>query len=423
VKLHLKHALYGVVKCTIQVILTFKETKSVTKDLASNPRKLHSLELFVGAGGLALGTAKAGFDQVAVIDSHTIACETLRLNKQNGVPYVRDWEIMEFDISKLFFEKYVGVDLVSGGPPCQPFSHAGKRNGRADEREMFPHFIRAVRECQPKVFVIENVRGLVGPSFVDYFSYLIHQLRFPLETRKKGEKWTEHRSRLERLYTGGKESGPHYQVIWQSLNAADFGVGQRRDRVFIIGVRSDLGIEYSFPIPTHTREALWYDQWVTQEYWDRHRISKKRRPALALNIKNRLEELKERPSTKPWRTVRDVIGDLPKIAIGRTSHKVMNHFLNPGARVYAGHDGSILDAPAKTIKAGQNGVPGGENMVRLDDGTVRYFSVRECARLQAFPDAWEFNGSWCSCMRQIGNAVPVTLAQAAVAPLVAALSI
>jgi DNA (cytosine-5)-methyltransferase 1 len=80
-----------------------------------------------------------------------------------------------------------------------------------------------------------------------------------------------------------------------------------------------------------------------------------------------------------------------------------------------------MDAPAKTIKAGHNGVPGGENMIRLDEGSVRYFSVRECARLQAFPDDWFFDGSWCGCMRQVGNAVPVTLGEVVAAPLAKAL--
>ena len=113
---------------------------------------------------------------------------------------------------------------------------------------------------------------------------------------------------------------------------------------------------------------------------------------------------------QPWRTVRDAISDLPKIAVGNTSSKVANHFLNPGARSYPGHNGSPLDEPAKTLKAGDHGVPGGENTLRLEDGSVRYFSVRECARLQTFPDDWILEGSWTESMRQLGNAVPLELA-------------
>jgi DNA (cytosine-5)-methyltransferase 1 len=102
--------------------------------------------------------------------------------------------------------------------------------------------------------------------------------------------------------------------------------------------------------------------------------------------------------------------------------KIANHFLNPGARSYAGHTGSPLDEPAKTLKAGDHGVPGGENTLRLEDGSVRYFSVRECARLQTFPDEWIVEGSWTEAMRQLGNAVPARLAQAVAAELARVMS-
>lgn len=378
------------------------------------------MELCVGAGGLALGVARAGFSQLAVVDQHSPSCDTLRNNKKRGVPYVCDWTVHEADISEMDFRAYSGIDLLSGGPPCQPFSTAGKRRGRSDSREMFPHFIRAVRETTPKAFLIENVKGLNDKAFFNYFNYLQHQLRFPDLQRAKGEKWTVHKARLERLYTSGG-GDLQYKVVAAVLNAANFGVGQRRERVFIVGIRADLGIEYSFPLPSHTRDALLVDQWVTGEYWERHRISRRRRPEIPDVLKNVVARLDRDQPASPWRTVRDVIEGLPRIGIGRTSHKVLNHFLNPGARTYDGHAGSSLDAPAKTIKAGRNGVPGGENMVRLDDGNVRYFSVRECARLQAFPDEWGFDGSWCACMRQIGNAVPVTLGEVVAAPLIAAL--
>lgn len=379
---------------------------------------LRSLELCVGTGGLALGIARAGFDKATVIDNDEEVCETLRQNRDNKTPYVRDWHIIEDDIDDLDFSEYAGIDLLSGGPPCQPFSRGGKRDGRADEREMFPHFIRAVRECTPRAFIIENVKGLRDPSFFDYFNYIVLQLKFPHARRSKGQKWTEHRARLERIETSGKYDGPRYNVISQVLNAADFGVAQRRERVFIVGVSDDLGMEYNFPLPTNSRESLMSDQWVTGEYWKRHNVPKRlrpERPPYLKEIESKL--LEEAKSTAAWRTVRDAISDLPSPGIGRTSHKVLNHFLNPGARLYEGHAGSRMDSVAKTIKAGHHGVPGGENMVRLDDGRVRYFSVRECARLQSFPDDWEFCGSWCGCMRQIGNAVPVTLAEIVAVPL------
>lgn len=382
---------------------------------------LSALELCVGAGGLALAAAQAGFDRITAIDVHGPACETLRKNKSAGVKHVKDWTITEADIRDIDFKAHAGVDLLSGGPPCQPFSFGGKRHGRKDEREMFPEFIRAVRESKPKAFVIENVKGLLCRATLPYFNYIIQQLQLPDHTREKREKWKEHRARLEGLYTSGKGEGTQYRVIYQVLNGASYGVPQRRERVFIVGVRADLGLKYNFPLATHSAESLWHDMWVTGEYWERHGVSKAARPNAPAGVLDRLQKFDASDQTKPWRTVRDAIQGLPFVGLGRTCHTFHNHFFNDGARVYKGHDGSSLDAPAKTIKAGRNGVPGGENMVRLDDGSVRYFTVRECARLQTFPDEWVFEGSWCGCMRQIGNAVPVTLGEVVAAPLAASL--
>lgn len=397
-------------------------TESARTQLANkrDEPSLRAVELCVGAGGLALGVSGAGVTETTVIDNDRNACQTLRQNKVNRAAHTHNWTIVEADIGELDFSRYAEPDILVGGPPCQPFSRGGKRNGRTDEREMFPHFIRAVRECAPKALIIENVKGLRDRSFFYYFCYIMLQLQFPEAERRKGEKWREHRARLERIATNGEYAGTQYKIIWQVLNAADFGVAQRRERVFIVGVRADLGIEYSFPLPTHSREGLIVDQWLTGDYWKRHGIPKRLQPKYPDPLRKVLRRSEEK-SVAPWRTVRDAISDLPNIGIGRTSHQISNHFLNPGARLYKGHIGSTLDSVAKTIKAGLHGVPGGENTVRLDDGSVRYFSVRECARLQSFPDYWNFYGSWCGCMRQVGNAVPVALAQAVAAPLIAAL--
>jgi DNA (cytosine-5)-methyltransferase 1 len=110
----------------------------------------------------------------------------------------------------------------------------------------------------------------------------------------------------------------------------------------------------------------------------------------------------------PWQTVRDAIGNLPD---PQSSHEIEDHLFHDGARIYPGHTDSMLDAPAKTIKAGDHGVPGGENMIRFPDGMVRYLTVLEAKRLQTFSDDFVIKGVWGEAMRQIGNAVPIRLAE------------
>ncbi len=378
---------------------------------------MKSVELFVGAGGLALGTARAGFEHEAVIEWDGNACDTLRRNKADGVEHVRDWRIIEGNVAEYNFRQHEGeADCVIGGPPCQPFSLGGRHRGRDDQRDMFPQAVRAVREIMPKAFIFENVKGLLRQSFANYYSYIIRQLEYPTVTRKGDEEWTDHLARLEKIKTSGRKPKElHYNVVFQLLNAADYGVPQCRERVLIVGIRSDLGVEFNFPQATHSYDALLYDKWVSGEYWERHRIPKRQRPAVPRRVRRRVERLGPLTAMmleQPWLTVRDAISDLPRIGIGQTSRKIANHFYNPGARSYPGHNGSPWDEPAKTLKAGDHGVPGGENTLRYDEeGNVRYFSVRECARLQTFPDEWTFEGSWTESMRQLGNAVPVQLAE------------
>ncbi len=376
---------------------------------------MKSIELFAGAGGLALATANAGFHHKAVLEWNPNACATLRYNQSNGLPQLRGASILECDISEVDFTEYKGnIDLVSGGPPCQPFSIGGKHVGMDDSRNMFPHAIRAVREIAPKAFIFENVKGLLRDSFSNYYQYIVHQLTYPEVTRKGDEEWTDHFARLEKAVTKGNKNCLKYNVIFQLFNAADFGVPQHRHRVLIVGIRSDLKLQYSFPQKTHAYEALLYDKWVSGEYWDRHKIPAKKRPSFPVQLTSSIEKLRSLFSgmlLPAWRTVRDAIADLPEIAPGESCSKFANHFCNAGARSYAGHTGSPCDEPAKALKAGDHGVPGGENTLRLDDGTVRYFSVRECARIQTFPDNWTFQGSWTESMRQLGNAVPVQMCE------------
>ncbi len=221
-------------------------------------------------------------------------------------------------------------------------------------------------------------------------------------------------SRLEKHQTSGKISGLKYNIVARVLNAANYGVPQHRERVFIVGFRSDQNRGWSFPRETHTLDDLLYEQWVSGEYWERHCIPPKSRPNPQKKYLNRINKLGQvmLPGIKgkPWHTVRDAIWGLPDPR-SKESSRFFNHTFQDGAKVYPGHTGSLLDLPAKTLKAGDHGVPGGENMMVMPDGSVRYFTVRESARLQTFPDGYRFHGSWTETMRQLGNAVPVSLAR------------
>lgn len=373
---------------------------------------MRSVELFAGAGGLAMGMGRAGFDHAAVIEWDHDSCETFRFNQRNHAHDVECWPLFEGDARAFDYGAIGGeVMVVSGGPPCQPFSLGGKHRGHMDERDMFPEAVRAVRELRPKAFILENVKGLLRQSFASYFEYIQLQLSHPDVIRRHDESWEQHRERLERHHTSNQAAAA-YNVVYRLLNAANYGVPQRRERVFLVGFRSDLGIEWSFPEGTHHEEALLRDQWVTGEYWERHHVAKRNRPALAPKLAPRIARLRDADMLggEAWRTVRDAIADLPDPE-RNPQNGVTNHVFNPGARSYPGHTGSPLDEPAKTLKAGDHGVPGGENMLLRPDGTVRYFTVREAARLQTFPDDYVFRGSWTETMRQLGNAVPVRLAE------------
>jgi DNA (cytosine-5)-methyltransferase 1 len=324
---------------------------------------------------------------------------------------MRGWKLVDADVREVNFATFQGkLDLVSGGPPCQPFSLGGKHRAYEDSRDMFPQAVRAVRDIRPSSFIFENVKGLTRDSFRNYFEYIRLQLEHPDVIPKTGEAWSDHLARLERFHTSTARDGLHYRVVTRVLNAADYGVPQKRERVFFVGFREDLGIEWNFPRPTHSREALLWDQSSQGSYWDRHRVSKSQRFYAERDAQLNGELLF--PSALPWATVRDAIHDLPAPQTGqRDCGVITGHRFQPGARVYPGHTGSPLDEPAKALKAGVHGVPGGENMIAHRNGVVRYFTMREAARLQTFPDEFLFTGSWSETMRQLGNAVPVDLAK------------
>lgn len=373
---------------------------------------MRSVELFAGAGGLAMGMSNAGFNHAAVIEWNHDACETFRENQRQHLRSVEQWPLFEGDVRKFDYANIGGgIMVVSGGPPCQPFSLGGKHRGSMDVRDMFPEAVRAVRELRPQAFIFENVKGLLRETFSDYFEYIHLQLTYPSFTRRTTETWQEHRAQLEKHHTSRQHSS-EYNVVFRLLNAADYGVPQRRERVFLVGFRSDLGVQWSFPRAEYSEDALLRSLEVTGEYWDRHKVAKRYRSPLSERQSARVEKLREMlPDGKlPWLTVRDVISDLPDPE-RYLRNGIANHVFNPGARSYPGHTGSPLDEPAKTLKAGDHGVPGGENMLARADGSVRYFTAREAARLQTFPDDYTFRGPWTEAMRQLGNAVPVRLAE------------
>lgn len=382
------------------------------------PKTRKSVELFAGAGGLGIGLADAGFIPQMVVEYDRWCCDTLRDNHrildkdESDVDEQRPWRVFEGDVRKVSFNEFEGkIDLISGGPPCQPFSLGGRHRAYDDARDMFPQAVRAVREARPRAFVFENVKGLTRASFLPYFEYVKLQMEHPEMTAREGEAWEDHLKRLEQHHTSTKRPDLHYQVVTKLLNSANYGVPQRRERVLFVGFRDDVDARWSFDHGRHSQEALVWDQ-MFGDYWERHGVARKWRTleGRALQLSKRLSK-DEKPTGLPWRTTRDAIGDLPDPEKSHRSNSVADHRFQPNAKIYPGHTGSYLDEPSKTLKAGVHGVPGGENMLRRADGSVRYFTIREGARIQTFPDSYKFHGAWTECMRQLGNAVPAELAR------------
>jgi DNA (cytosine-5)-methyltransferase 1 len=372
---------------------------------------LNSIELFSGAGGLALGLAESGFHHKLLVEYNKDAINTLQKNHDNGQTQIKHWNICHSDINEISFKEYQSeISLIAGGPPCQPFSLAGKHKAANDKRDMFPQAVRAVREAEPKAFIFENVKGLLRQTFSTYFEYIILQLTYPNLAKEQHENWESHLSRLEKIHTKGTYTGIKYNVVYRLLNAADYGVPQKRERVFIVGFRSDLNIEWCFPEATHSRDSLLWSQWVTGKYW-KDVISPDGIPLAPKNIQQRLQKKYGMfsPQEKPWVTIRQAISDLPDPKC--STNTIQNHEFRSGAKSYPGHTGSPIDEPSKTLKAGDHGVPGGENMIRFNDNSLRYLTAREAARIQTFPDDYFITGSWSETMRQLGNAVPVTLSK------------
>ena len=356
---------------------------------------MNSIEIFSGAGGLAKGLELAGTKHKAFVEWNADACNTLRKNYDSNL-------VFEGDVRDFSFSDYHDVDILAGGPPCQPFSLGGKAKGFNDKRDMFPAAISAIRILMPKAFIFENVKGLLRDSFSEYFEYILLQLKYP-EVELDSDDWKRNHERLKDVDSLGSYSGMKYSVTYQLVNAANYGVPQKRERVIIVGFREDLQVKWSFPAPSHSEDALLWDKYVTGEYWQRHGLQIPEQTEGSRSISTKI--LKKYgmfpPAQKPWRTMRDAFEGLCEDVIDNSLW---------GAKVYPGHTGSSIDEPSKTIKAGDHGVPGGENMIRFSDGKVRYLSVIEAKRIQTFPDDYTITGAWTEAMRQLGNAVPVQLA-------------
>lgn len=365
---------------------------------------MRSVELFSGCGGLALGLSRSGYHHELLIEWNEDAVATVLHNQRRRVRHIQDWPISRVDVRTVEWTQFSGLlDLVAGGPPCQPFSIGGKHRGSDDMRDMWPEAVRAVRESLPRAFIFENVRGIARPAFAEYLSWIKAHLERPQLVRRKEESLLDH---YKRISSSGMP--PQYDVVIFKVNAADYGAPQKRHRVIVAGLRSDQGIRLLPPQPTHSKKRLLWDQWVSFAYWKRHGMRPPSEDALDRADRATVDALRNTlfdPQENAWQTVRDALAGLGE------PNGQRNHVFQPGARPYAGHTGSPLDHPAKALKAGDHGVPGGENMMVKDNGTVRYFTLRESARLQGLPDTYAFPGSWSESMRQLGNAVPSQLAE------------
>ena len=320
---------------------------------------MQTLELFAGCGGLAKGLERAGFSHAGLIEFNRQACESLRANFDSRL-------VHEVDVRQFDFKAYSFVDIVSGGPPCQPFSLGGLSKAHDDERDMFPQAVRAISEIKPRAFIFENVKGLLRTKFAPYFNYIIQRLRYPECQQNVGETWMAHAERLNSMIRSGEYRGLRYRVFYKLLNAADYGVPQVRERVFIVGLREDVDANWSWPKPTCG-------------------------------------------TTAKRKTIADALKGVPDPR--SADNAIKDHVFVDGARTYPGHTGSDISKPSKTIKAGAHGVPGGENMLRFPDGSIRYMTIHEAKLIQSFPPDFMISGGWGEAMRQIGNAVPVRLAE------------
>lgn len=358
-------------------LMQFEEIQALYKsnwedELQTKPvKKFTVLELFAGAGGMALGLEKAGLSAVMLneIDKH--ACNTLRLNRP-------DWNVVEGDVASIDFSQYKGqVDVLAGGFPCQAFSYAGKKMGFEDTRgTLFFEFARAVQEVQPKILLAENVRGLLN-----------HDDGKTLQT----------------IVNAIDEIG--YSLIEPKLLKAIFyQVPQKRERLILIAVRKDLvdSIKYDWPSPYHKvmtmRDALkageLFETNVPES--EGQKYPKRKQEILSLV-----------PQGGYWR-------DLPEEL--QKEYMQKSYYLGGGKTGMARR--LSWDEPSLTLTCS----PAQKQTERCHPEETRPLAVREYARIQTFPDDWAFSGPMTAKYKQIGNAVPVNLSYAIGRSLVRALN-
>ena len=309
-----------------------------------------AVELFAGAGGLALGLELAGIKTLEYVEFDKACCETLRANRP-------EWNVVCDDIHNVDFSAYKDkVDIVTGGFPCQAFSFAGKKLGFDDTRgTLFHEFARCVKEIKPKMFLAENVRGLVSHDKGRTLKTIIDVLE-----------------------------GLGYTTQSEILNAAYHGVGQKRERIVIIGIRNDLKINFKYPTPdekmTTLRQALKdCPHSIGEEY------SEKKRKVLDL--------------VPPGGCWVDLPDDIAKAYMGKS------YFSGGGRRGMARR--ISWDEPSLTLTCS----PSQKQTERCHPDETRPFTIREYARIQSFPDDWKFCGGIADQYKQIGNAVPVEMAR------------
>lgn len=317
------------------------------------------IELFAGAGGLALGLEQAGFEEIGLVEFDAKACETLRINRPK-------WNILEEDIIEVskrdllneFNLKEGELDLLSGGYPCQSFSYAGKKLGLEDVRgTMFYYYAEFLRQLKPKMFLAENVKGLTThdkektiQTMIDVFEDL------------------------------------DYSVEWKVLNAWDYGVAEKRQRVVIIGIRNDLKDKIKF------------------EYPEPHKY----KPVL----RDALKDVPDSPGAKYPESKKKVFDLVPPGGYWRDlPDDVAKDYMKSCYYMGGGRTGIARriswDEPCLTLTCS----PMMKQTDRCHPDESRPFTTREYARIQSFPDEWQFAGKVNDVYKQIGNAVPVNLAK------------